>query len=107
MEALLLSVTAAGSLSCMLSQGHADDYELLLFGSECRRTSITNTYEACIDCVARGGVEGETKVGGAATHKSIFDVRSISRHFLIIWASASIVVNPSVVGVCCKKYFKL
>lgn len=42
----------------MLSQGHADDYELLLFGLECRRTSITNTYEACIDCGqgrSRGG----------------------------------------------------
>lgn len=48
---------------------------------------------------------GATKVGGTATLKSIFDVRSISRRFLIIWASASIVVNPSVVVVivvCCK-----
>lgn len=88
----------------MLSQGHAADYELLLFGSECRRASVTNTYAACIDC-GLGGIEGATKAGGTATHKSIFDVRSISRHFLIIWASASIVVNPSVVVVivvCCK-----
>lgn len=89
----------------MLSQGHAADYELLLFGSECRRPSVTNTYAACIDCGLGRHRVGGTKVGGTATHKSIFDVRSISRRFLIIWASASIVVNPSVVVVivvCCK-----